>query len=106
MSREEARPVAGSPNFIGCLLAATGATLLAFVMTLTSVASISFAFVKLTGLPDVVLYGLLVLGIVPVLAATIWTAGRAWHVENRLEQGLDVDQPDFRLFAYFGRRPD
>ena len=105
MSREESRPETGSPNFIGCLLAASGATLLAFVMTLTSVASVAFAFVKLTGLPDVILYGLLVLGIVPVLAATVWTAGRAWHVENRLERGLDVDQPDFRLFSYFGRRP-
>ncbi|HKQ94753.1 MAG TPA: hypothetical protein VJS40_04035 [Aestuariivirgaceae bacterium] len=106
MSREESRPETGNPNFIGCLLAASGATLLAFVMTLTSVASVAFAVVKLTGLPDVILYGLLVLGIVPVLAATIWTAGRAWHVENRLERGLDIDQPDFSIFGYFRRRPE
>ena len=104
MSLEEKRPAAVQQNILGRLLAATGATLLAFVMTLTSVSSVAFAFVKLSGLPDVVLYALLVIGIVPVIAATVWTAGRAWHVENRLEQGLDIDQPDFRILAYFNRR--
>ena len=103
MSLEEKRPAALEQNILGRLLASIGATLLAFVMTLTSVSAVAFAFVKLSGLPDIVLYVLLVVGIVPVLAATIWTAGRAWHVENRLEQGLDIDQPDFRIFAYFNR---
>jgi hypothetical protein len=69
---------------------------LAFVMGATSV--------TLIGLPDIVLWILLVPGTVPVIGATLWTAGRAWHVERLLEQGLDTDQPDFRLGAYLGKK--
>lgn len=89
---------------LGLLLAASGATLLAFTMVATTVIAVVWAFVKLTGLPDVVLYGLLVVGILPILWVTIWTAGRAWHVERRLEQGLDVDSPVFKMMHYFGKR--
>jgi hypothetical protein len=38
-----------------------------------------------------------------VLWATGWTAGRAWHVERRLAQHLDVDVPVFKLGHYFKR---
>jgi hypothetical protein len=86
---------------MGLFLAASGATLLAFTMAATTVVAVLWAIVKLTGLPDVVLYGLLVLGLAPIIWATIWTAGRAWHVEQRLERGQDVDSPVFKMLHYF-----
>ena len=79
-SPQEARP-------IGRILAAVGATVLALVMTGTSVVAVVWAFVTLLGLPDFFLWGLVVLGIVPVVWTTLWTAGRAWHVERLLEKG-------------------
>jgi hypothetical protein len=85
-------------------LAAAGATLLALVMTATSVIALLWALVTLVGLPDIVLWVLLIPGAVPVLWATMWTAGRTWHVEQLLEQGRDTDQPDFRLGAYLRKK--
>jgi hypothetical protein len=96
-SPKEARP-------IGRILAALGATLLALVMTATSVVAVVWALVTLLGLPDFVLWGLVVLGIVPVVWTTLWTAGRAWHVERLLEKGGDIDQPVFKLGAYLGKK--
>lgn len=88
----------------GSLLSAIGVTLLALTKLGAAMAVTVWAMVKLFGLPDYVLYGLLVLGAVPVLWAVIWTAGRAWHVENRLGRGLDVDTPVFNLMHYWKKR--
>jgi hypothetical protein len=89
---------------VGRLVAAAGATLLAFVFSTTSVVAVLWAFATLLGLPDVLLWILLALGAVPIIWTTLWTAGRAWHVEKLLETGRDVDQPLFKLGAYLGRR--
>jgi hypothetical protein len=92
------------PRPIGRILAALGATLLALVMTGTSVVAVVWAFVTLLGLPDFVLWVLIALGVVPVIWATLWTAGRAWHVERLLEKGVNIDQPVFKLGAYLGKK--
>jgi hypothetical protein len=89
---------------IGRLVAAAGATLLALVFSAMSVVAVVWALATLLGLPDIVLWIFLGLGLVPVLWTTIWTAGRAWHVEKLLESGSDVDQPIFKLGAYLGKR--
>jgi hypothetical protein len=89
---------------MGRILAALGATLLALVFTGTSVVAVIWALATLLGLPDFVLWGLVALGAVPVIWATIWTAGRAWHVEQLLEQQADIDQPVFKLGAYLGKK--
>ena len=89
---------------MGRTLAAAGATLLSLTMSGTAMAAVVWSAVKLAGLPDIVLYVLVAVGMIPVIGVTIWTAGRAWHVENRLELGLDIDQPDFGLFSYFRKR--
>lgn len=94
----------GETRPIGRIAAALGAALLALVMTGTSVVAIVWALVTLIGLPDFFLWGFLALGAVPVIWATLWTAGRAWHVEQRLEEGADIDQPVFKLGAYLGRK--
>lgn len=85
----------------GCFLAAAGVTLLTFCLTGAAAAASVWAFSKLIGLPDSVLFVLLALIAIPVLWATAWTAGRAWHVERRLAQGLDIDTPIFKLTHYF-----
>ena len=88
---------------LGCVLAATGVTLMILCMTGAAMVATVWAFSKLMGLPDVMMYGLVVLGFVPVLWATIWTAGRAWHVEQLLVRGGDIDVPVFKLGQYFRR---
>ena len=85
---------------IGRLIAAVGATILAFVFSATSVIAVIWAVAKILGLLDIMLWILLALSVLPVVWATLWTAGRAWHVERLLEQGLDTDQPEFRIGAY------
>lgn len=85
----------------GMFLAASGVTLLALTMLGAAAAATIWALAALIGLPDIATWVLLVLGALPVLWATIWTAGRAWHVERRLEQGQDVDSPVFKLFHYW-----
>jgi hypothetical protein len=89
---------------VGRLIAALGATILAFVFSGTSVVAVVWALATLLGLPDVVLWVLLAFGLVPVLWTTLWTAGRAWHVEKLLESGRDVDQPVFKLQAYLKKK--
>jgi len=101
---------AGEARHVGRLIAAGGATLLALVFFATSILAVAWALVKLLGLPDFVLWGLLALGAIPVIWVTLWTAGRSWHVEHLLEKGDDADQPVFELDAYLSlpfvrRRP-
>ncbi len=87
----------------GSILAASGATLLAFTKLGSGMAVTVWAISKLFGFPDVILYVLLAAGVFPVIWATVWTAGRAWHVEQRLEAGLDVDTPVFKALHYWKR---
>jgi hypothetical protein len=35
---------------------------------------------------------------------TVWTAGRAWHVERLLASNKDIDVPVFNLSHYFKKR--
>lgn len=93
----------GSQAFspFGCFLAASGVTLLTFCLVGAAAAASVWAVAKLIGLPDSFLYVMLGLVAIPVVASTIWTAGRAWHVEQRLAQGLEIDTPVFKLGYYF-----
>ena len=101
--KPENQPRASSQAFspFGCFLAAAGVTLLTFCLVGAAAAASVWALAKLIGLPDIALYVMLGLVAIPVLAATIWTAGRAWHVEQRLAQGFDVDTPIFKMSYYF-----
>ena len=101
--KPDAAPKSSTQAFspLGCFLAAAGVTLLTACLVGAGTAASVWAFSKLIGLPDVVLNVLLALSVLPVVWATIWTAGRAWHVERRLAQHMDVDQPVFRLAHYF-----
>ena len=96
-------PTGSSQAFspIGCFIAAFGITLLTFCLLGTAAMTTIWAFAKLFGLPEVVSEALMVLGLIPAVLASIWTAGRAWHVERRLAQNLDIDVPNFTLLHYF-----
>ena len=86
---------------LGCFIAASGITLLTLCLLGTAALTTIWAFSKLFGLPEVLTQGLMVLGLVPAVIATIWTGGRAWHVERRLAQHQDIDVPNFQLLHYF-----
>lgn len=84
----------------GCFLAAAGSTLSTLCLLGSAAAASVWAIAKLIGLPDIALYVCLALSALPVLWATVWVAGRSWHVERRLAQGLDIDVPVFKLSHY------
>jgi hypothetical protein len=90
-------------NPVGCFLAASGVALMVLCMLGAAMAATVWAFSKLFGMPDWFVYGALILGMIPVIWATIWTGGRAWHVERRLAQNLDIDVPVYKLGYYFKR---
>lgn len=87
----------------GCFLAAAGATLLTFCLVGVACVASVWAFSKMLGMPDIVIEVLLALALIPILLATFWTAGRAWHVEQRLARGEDIDTPIFKT-AYYWRK--
>ncbi len=86
---------------VGFVLAALGATLLTFCLLGSAAVASVWAFSKMLGFPDLMIEILLVAIAIPVLMATFWTAGRAWHVEQRLARGLDVDTPVFSTTYYW-----
>lgn len=104
--KPERTPKSGKQAFspLGCFIAAAGATLVTFCLVGAAAVASVWAFSKLIGFPDVVILVLLVISAFPVLMATVWTAGRAWHVEQRLAQGLDIDTPVFQTLYYFRTR--
>ena len=104
--KPDSNPKPGSQALgtLGCFVAAAGATLLTLSLIGAATVASVWAFCKMIGIPNYILEALLVLSVIPILIATVWTAGRAWHVEQRLEEGLDVDQPVFALRHYLLKR--
>ena len=86
---------------LGCFIAAAGVTLLALCLWGAAALTTIWAFSKLFGFPEMLTYVLMALGLIPAVIATIWTGGRAWHVERRLAQHQDIDVPVFKLLHYF-----
>jgi hypothetical protein len=86
---------------MNCFLAAAGLTAMMLCLLGSATAISAWAIAKLFGFGDTLLLILVVLFEIPVLWFSIWTAGRAWHLERRLASGKDMDQPVFKLFHYF-----
>jgi hypothetical protein len=101
--KPDAAPKGSSQAFspLGCFIAASGITLLTFCLLGAAAITTIWAFSKLLGLPNVITEAIMLLGLIPAGLATIWTAGRAWHVERRLAQHQDIDVPAFHLMHYF-----
>jgi hypothetical protein len=101
--KPETAPATGSHSMglLNSFLSAAGVVLLSVTKLGAAFAAIIWALSQLLGLPDVVMYVLMGLGLIPVIWSTIWVAGRAWHVEQLLETGRDVDRPVFKAFYYW-----
>ena len=104
--KPEVPPQGGSQAFspTGSMIAAFGATLLILCFTGSAMVATVWAFSKLIGLPDMIMLGVMALGVIPVVWVTVWTAGRAWHVERLLAARQDIDVPVFNLTHYFKKR--
>jgi hypothetical protein len=104
--RPESTPKPSSQAFspLGCALAAGGAAVLTFCLLGAAAAASAWALSRLIGLPDILMYGLLILLMLPVAAASFWIGGRAWAVERMLARGADVSPPVFSLGYYFKAR--
>jgi hypothetical protein len=104
--KPEAPPKSSSQAFspLGCFIAAAGVTLLTFCLLGAAAATSVWAFAKLLGLPDWITLIAMAVGMLPVLWATVWTAGRAWHIERRLATNQDVDVPVFHWLHYLKKR--
>jgi len=104
--KPETAPQGSSQAFspMGSLVAAFGATLLILCFTGSAMVATVWALSKLMGLPDMVMLAVMAVGIIPVAWATVWTAGRAWHVEKKLAAHQDIDVPVFTMMHYFKKR--
>jgi len=99
-------PKTGEQAFgtFGIFIAAAGAGLLTLCLVGAAAVASVWAFSKMLGLPDFIIEALLVLVVIPILMATIWTGSRAWHVEQRLARGQDVDTPVFKTLFYLRQK--
>jgi hypothetical protein len=86
---------------LNCAMAAIGLTLMNLCLVGAAAVTTAWAVHTLLGTSQTVFLILAGLISIPVLALSIWTAGRAWYLERRLAQGGDVDKPMFDLFHYF-----
>ena len=86
---------------LNCALAAIGVTLMTLCLVGAAALTAVWAIGKLAGASDTILLVMAVVVSIPVLALSIWTAGRAWHLERRLARGQDVDTPVFSVLHYF-----
>jgi hypothetical protein len=94
-------PSSHSMGIFNSFLSAAGVVLLSVTKLGAAFAAVIWAFCQIVGLPNVVMYVLMGLGLIPVIWATVWVGGRAWHVEQLLETGRDVDRPVFKAFYYW-----
>jgi hypothetical protein len=103
--RPETSPATSNQAFspLGCALAAIGAGLSSLSLVGAGLLAGTWAFSRLMGFPETMLYVLLALCLIPTIWAGVWAGSRAWHVERRLAAGHDVDTPNFS-FAYYLRK--
>jgi hypothetical protein len=103
--RPDVNPKGGAHRIgiVGCMMSAVGVTLMTITMLGSALAATIWAFCQLFGVPDSIMKVLMAIGAIPVIMSAVWTAGRAWYIERRLEEGLDVDPPVFSLSYYLKR---
>jgi hypothetical protein len=84
-----------------CAMAALGVTLMTLCLVGSAALTAVWAVSKLFGASNTVMYVFAVIVGIPVIALSIWTAGRAWYIERRLAAGQDADTPVFSVLHYF-----
>jgi hypothetical protein len=86
---------------LNCALAAVGVTLMTLCLVGSAALTTVWAIAKLLAVSDTTMMVFAGLALIPVVALSIWIAGRAWHLERRLARGQDVDAPVYGVFHYF-----
>jgi hypothetical protein len=86
---------------LNCALAAIGVTLMTLCLVGSAAITAVWAIAKLFSASNETVMVLAAIAMIPVLALSIWTAGRAWHLERRLAAGEDVDAPVYSVMHYF-----
>jgi hypothetical protein len=90
-----------SASSLNCALAAIGVTSMTLCLVGSAAVTTVWAVARLFDASIDTIKILAVLAMIPVLALSIWTAGRAWHLEKRMARGQDVDSPVFNILHYF-----
>jgi hypothetical protein len=86
---------------LNCALAAIGVTMMTLCLVGSATATTVWAVARLFDASLDMINILAVVAMIPVLALSVWTAGRAWHLERRLAAGQDVDPAIFKVLHYF-----
>jgi energy-converting hydrogenase Eha subunit E len=90
-----------SSSALNCALASIGVTLMTLCLVGSAAITTVWAVGTLFEAGQTTFLVMSAIVAIPVLALSIWTAGRAWHLERRLSAGKDVDVPNFGIFHYF-----
>lgn len=59
----------------------------------------TIAATDMFGLGNSVMWTLTAANVVLTLWLFLWCFARSWHVERRLKQGLEIDEPNFSILA-------
>jgi len=76
-----------------------GIACMALVSLETMAAALCWSLQGLFGLPSWLPLTVFILLSLPSLWITVWVALRNWHVEKRLERGLEIDEPIWSIAA-------
>lgn len=90
-----------SSSALNCALAAIGVTLMTLCLVGAAAVTTVWAIGILFDASQTTFLIMSAIVAIPVIALSIWTAGRAWHLERRLAAGKDVDVPNFGVLHYF-----
>lgn len=90
-----------SASSLNCAFAAIGVTSMTLCLVGSATVTTVWAVARLFEASIDTIKILAVISLIPVLALSIWTAGRAWHLEKRLARGQDVDAPVYNILHYF-----
>ncbi|MGF7161340.1 hypothetical protein FHS85_002975 [Rhodoligotrophos appendicifer] len=83
-----------------------GVATLVFAEVEATAAALCWSLQGILGLPDTIALGMFSILFLAGVWATLWFAMRNWHVEKRLERGLEIDDPQWSVMAYMKRRSD
>ncbi|WP_137390740.1 hypothetical protein [Rhodoligotrophos defluvii] len=77
-----------------------GIASMALVSVIAMVAALCWSLQGLLGLPNWLASGAFVLLSLLGVWTAVWVGLRNWHVEKRLERGLEIDEPKWSIRSY------
>lgn len=101
VTRKRAEEHSGGAAFR--VLSTFGIATMTFLSIETTIGALCWSMAGLFGLPNWLVIGMFALLSVFGVWASVWTAFRNWHVEKRLEAGLEIDEPNWSIGAHLKR---